>query len=283
MRGTLRPVRAAVVGHLEWVEFGRVDHVPKPGEIIHVSESWQEPGGGGAVAAVQLCKLAGAATLYTALGDDEVGRRAKNHLEALGLRVEAVFRPEAQRRGFVHIDSAGERTITVIGKRLGPEGDDPLPWGELRETDAVYFTAGDADAAQAARQAGTLVSTVRGLQTLADAGVQLDALVASARDPGERYSPGDLEPPPRHVVRTKGATGGEFETRGGGSGSWGATPLPGEVSDAYGAGDSFAAGLTYGLGAGMPIAEATALAARCGAACLTGRGPYEGQLRLLRP
>ena len=103
----LRGVRAAVVGHVEWIEFGRVDHVPAPGEIVHVSESWQEPGGGGAVAAVQLCKLAGAATLYTAFGDDEVGHRAKRELEGLGLRVEAAFRPKPQRRGFVHIDRAG--------------------------------------------------------------------------------------------------------------------------------------------------------------------------------
>jgi len=44
-------MRAAVVGHVEWIEFGRVDHVPAPGEIVHVSDSWQEPGGGGAVAA----------------------------------------------------------------------------------------------------------------------------------------------------------------------------------------------------------------------------------------
>jgi hypothetical protein len=79
-------VRAAVVGHVEWIEFGRVDHVRTPGEIVHVSESWQEPAGGGAVAAMQLCKLAGAATLYTALGDDEVGHRAKRDLEALNGR-----------------------------------------------------------------------------------------------------------------------------------------------------------------------------------------------------
>ena len=280
MHGTLAPVRAAVVGHVEWIDFGRVDHVPEPGEIVHVSESWQEPAGGGAVAAMQLCKLAGAATLYTALGDDEIGHRVKDELEVLGLRVQAVFRPEAQRRGFVHIDSEGERTITVMGDRLGPAGDDPLPWEELAETDAVYFTAGDADAARAARRAGTLVSTARGLGTLSKAGVRLDALVASARDPGERYSPGDIDPPPSHVVRTTGAAGGEYETLGGESGRWEATPLPGEVSDSYGAGDSFAAGLTYGLGAGMRIGEATMLAARCGAACLTGRGPYEAQLRL---
>ena len=272
-------MQAAVVGHVEWIEFGRVDHVPAPGEIVHVSDSWQEPGGGGAVAAVQLVKLAGNATLYTALGDDEIGHRAKRELEALGLRVEAVFRPEAQRRGFVHVDAAGERTITVIGDRLGPRAEDPLPWDELADTDAVYFTAGDTGAARAARAAHTLVASARGIETLAEARVELDALLASGKDPGERYTPGDLEPPPRLVVRTAGASGGEYEARDGERGRWGATPLPGPVSDKYGCGDSFAAGVTYGLGAGLPIGEALVLGARCGAACATGRGPYAGQLR----
>ena len=50
--------------------------------------------------------------------------------------------------------------------------------------------------------------------------------------------------------------------------------------DAYGAGDSFAAGLTYGLAAGMTPANAVALASRCGAAALTGRGAFAGQLEL---
>jgi ribokinase len=79
------------------------------------------------------------------------------------------------------------------------------------------------------------------------------------------------------VVRTAGAAGGEWE-RDGEAGRYEATPLPGPVRDAYGCGDSFAAGLTYGLGAGFSIEDALELAARCGAACLTGRGPYEGQL-----
>jgi ribokinase len=271
-------MRAAVVGHVEWIEFGRVDHVPAAGEIVHVEESWQEPGGGGAVAAVQLAKLAGAATLYTALGDDEIGHRSKRELEALGVRVQAVFQPVPQRRGFVHVDSSGERTITVIGDRLGPAGDDPLPWAELAGTDAVYLTAGDAGAIRAARAAGALVSTARGLETLRDAAVELDALVASARDPGERYEHGDLQPPPRLVVRTAGSAGGEYETLAGERGRWDATPLPGPISDLYGCGDSFAAGFTYGLGAGMPVAAALELGARCGAACATGRGPYSGQL-----
>jgi ribokinase len=272
-------MRAAVVGHVEWIEFGRVDHVPAPGEIVHVDESWELPGGGGAVAGVQLSRLAGGGTLYTALGDDELGHRSKAELERLGLRVEAVFRPEPQRRAFVHVDRAGERTITVVGERLGPSADDPLPWHELADTDTVYFTAGDPGALREARRARTLVATTRGLEVLERAGQPLDALVASSRDAGERYSAGGLDPEPRHVVRTAGADGGEYVTAGGGRGSWDAVAPPRPVSDFYGCGDSFAAGLTYGLGAGLPIGEAVALGARCGAACATGQGPYEGQLR----
>ncbi len=109
--------------------------------------------------------------------------------------------------------------------------------------------------------------------------MELDALVASANDAGERYEPGSLDPPPRVVVRTAGAAGGEWEAADGSRGRWEPTPLPGEPVDSYGSGDSFAAGLTYGLGAGHALPAALELAARCGAACLTGRGPYEGQLR----
>jgi ribokinase len=271
-------MRVAVVGHVEWIEFAVVPHMPVAGEIVHAEETFEEPAGGGPVSAVQLAKLAGDATFYTALGDDELGHRSERRLTELGLQVRAVYRGEPQRRGFVHLDANGERTITVIGSRLGPNGDDPLPWHELAETDAVYFTAGDPAAAQEARRAQTLVGTARGVETLREAGIELDALVSSSKDAGERYEPGDLVPPPRLVVRTAGSAGGMFETADGRRGGWEATPLPGPVKDSYGCGDSFAAGLTYGLGAGRIPEHALELAARCGAACLTGRGPYEGQL-----
>jgi ribokinase len=273
-------MRVAVVGHLEWCEFAEVRHVPQPGEIVHAARTFQEPGGGGAVAAVQLRKLAGEATLFTAFGDDEIGHRAHARLSELGVQIEGGFRPETQRRAFVHLDADGERTITVLGPRLGPRGADPLSWDTLDETDAVYVTAGDVEAVRQARRARTLVATPRGLETLADAHVELDALVSSGRDPGELYRRGDLDPVPRLVVRTLGASGGEWETESGERGRWGPAPLPGPVRDAYGAGDSFAAGLTYGLGAGWEIEKAVELAARCGAACLTGHGPYEAQLTL---
>ena len=69
-------MKVAVVGHVEWVDFLHVERAPKTGEIIQATETWQAAAGGGADAAVQLCKLAGSATLYTALGDDPLGARA---------------------------------------------------------------------------------------------------------------------------------------------------------------------------------------------------------------
>jgi ribokinase len=268
----------AVVGHVEWIEFARVERMPAAGEIVHSLEAWEEPAGGGAVAAVQLARLAGGCLLITALADDELGHRSKRELEALGVRVEAAWRPGPQRRGFVHIDGRGERTITVIGGRVGPRREDALPWDELAGADGAYFTAGDPGAVRAARAARRLVASVRARDALAAAGVELDALVSSADDRGERYRTGEIEPPPRIVVRTAGAAGGSLVAADGRESRWAAAPLPGPVVDAYGAGDSFAAGLTYGLAAGERPEEAAKLAARCGAFCMTGRGPYGAQL-----
>lgn len=271
-------MRVAVIGHVEWIEFARVARMPAAGDIVHAREAWEEPGGGGAVAAVQLARLADECVFFTAFGDDALGRRARDELAAMGPRIEATLRPARQRRAFTHIDDAGERTITVIGARMAPSADDPLAWERLAECDAVYVTAGDVAALRLARRARVVVATARIVPLLQAAGVELDALVGSALDPSERYATGDLEPPPRLVVRTAGAAGGTYEVAGSTALAYAATPLPGPVVDAYGCGDAFAAGLTFALGAGWSAAEAVRLAARCGAAALTGRGPYSGQL-----
>src|SRR5215210_6423368 len=163
--------RVAVVGHVEWMEFARVPRLPAPGEIVHVTESWEEAGGGEAVAPVQLAKLGGGADFFTALASDERARLSAERLARHGVRVHASPRDVPQRRGFTHIDADGERTITVIGERIVPHGADPLPWERLAETDGVYFTGGDPGALQAARQAGALVATPRAGAPLRSAGV----------------------------------------------------------------------------------------------------------------
>jgi ribokinase len=221
---------------------------------------------------VQLSKLADTVLFFTALGDDDLGRRAASELRERGIEVHASFAEVPQRRAFTYVDEAGERTITTIGRRLGPRGhDDALPWHELASCDAVYFCAGNVDALLLARRARVLVATARVLGVLKRGGVELDALVGSAKDEAERYQPGDLDPEPRLVVSTSGALGGWAQPGGPFSGA--EPPATGE-GDAYGAGDCFAAGLAFALAAGLETQDALAFAARCGAGALAGPGVH---------
>jgi len=264
-------VRCAVVGHVEWIEFVPVEHVPLAGEIAHAAESWEQAGGGGAVAAIQLAKLADSVLMFTAIGMDELGRRAKAELEERGVEVHASLVDAPQRRAFTFVDEAGERTITTIGPRLGPRGhDDSLPWHELERCDGVYFSAGDVDALLLARRGRVLVATARDLATLRRGAVELDALVGSGKDEAELYRPGDLDPEPRLVVSTSGALGGWAQP----GGPFSAAPIPGLRVDSYGAGDCFAAGLAFALASELDPADALAFAARCGAGALAGPGVH---------
>jgi len=259
----------AVVGHVEWIEFVRVESVPRPGEIVGAEETWEEPAGGGGVAAVELARLAGESALYCLLGEDKLGAQARVRLESAGVRVHSPSTDKPQRRGFCYVDAVGERTITVIGEKPRPNGGDgTLPWEELAQTDGVYFTAGDAEAVRQARRARILVATARELPTLHAAGIELDALVASGEDDAERYQAGDLEPPPKLVVSTAGSLGGWAQP----GGPYKAATPSGSREDAYGAGDCFAAGLTFALAKGMDVPEALLFASERGALALTRRG-----------
>ena len=271
-------MRTCVVGHTEWVEFGHLERVPAAGDIVHATDAWEEPGGGGAVAAVQLARLSGSCSFLTALGDDERGAWSRRRLEGLGVRVEAATRSEPTRRAVVFVDAHGERTITTLGQRLAPSAADDLPWSDLDGADAVYVTAGDPGALREARRARVLVATSRITDLLEETVVRLDAVVGSRTDPAEAIDPASFAHPPRLIVRTESVRGGRYATDDGRSGTYDAVPPPGPVVDTYGAGDSFAAGLTFALGAGMNTRSALSLAARCGAWCVAGRGPYGNQV-----
>jgi len=292
-----------VVGHVEWVQFAYVDHIPRPGEVAHARAAFEEPAGGGAVAAVQLARLAGACTLLTVLGDDEPGRRSLARLGELGVDVRAVTRDEQTRRALTLVDRARERTITTLGPRLEPQGADGLPWEELAQMDGIYFTAGDRDALAAARAARVLVASPRARDALG--GTPLDAIVLSAKDPIERQALEGAEQDANLIAFTESERGGSYRLRSGGTGRWeaiaaepadaaehadaaqraGSDPAHGAddreppPADSYGCGDSFAAGLTFALADGLSLPESLTLAARCGAACGTGRGPYERMWR----
>jgi ribokinase len=237
--------------------------MPAAGEIVHADRVWEEPAGGGAVVARQLALLAGRCELFTALGHDDLGHETARRLADLGVDVH-VHWGGATRRAWTHVDRSGERTITVLGDKLLADG--PLP---LAGYDLIFFVSGTQAALRSAREARFLAATVRELETLRREAVELDLLVASANDPGERY---DGSVTARHLALTDGANGGTLD----------GVPYPAasvsRTADTYGAGDSFAAALAFALARGDEPGEAVVLAARAGAAVTGGSGPYEAQI-----
>lgn len=271
-------MRVAVVGHVEWTRLAHVEQVPNAGGIAHASMLWEGPAGGGAVAAVQMAKLAGECDFFTALGDDRLGALARDELQRHGVSVKAGMRLVATCEAVSLVDQSRERTTITLGERLAPIEADLLPWEQMIAYDAVFFVSGDCGAARAARAAEILVATSRELATIAGSGVHLDALVGSANDPAERYDPDMLAAdPPDLVVVTDGANGGTYHTVSD-QDRYDAADLPGSIVDTYGVGDSFAATLTFALGRRNAPANALAMAARAGAACACGRGPFAGQV-----
>jgi ribokinase len=256
------------------VHFARATEPVVSGTILHLDgETWDQPGGGGGMTVHALPGLGAApARFYTALADDEHGRAAREILERDGVEVCAGMRPGAQNRVLGVIDPGGERPLFVIGPNEHPTLDDPLPWDDLATFDSVFFTGEDPRTLVAARRARVLVVTARRLPALIASGVTADVLIGSGSDPGEQFSLAELPVPPRAIVRTEGVAGGSYRTASGDEGRYPAAPLPGTVSDTYGAGDVMMAALTLELGTGRALGEALVRAAVAAAAQLTRRG-----------
>ncbi len=272
----LPPLRLAVVGHVEVVSFVMVEQLPRAGTVQTAQQCLELPGGAGAVAAVQLARLSGGRVrFFTALGRDAVGEAAAASLSALGLELQVAWREAPTRRGISLCDGSGERSIVVIGERLAPLAGDPLPWRDLAHCHGVFASAADAQALRLARAARVLTATPRlRLPVLQEAGVALDALIGSGLDPAEQVPADALRPPPALRIATAGAAGGQAEPLG----AFAAPVRRRPVIDSYGAGDSFAAGVTAGLAAGWSVEQAISLGCHCGSACLDGLGPYASQL-----
>jgi ribokinase len=261
--------RIAVVGHVEWVDFLAVPSLPALGQITPAERLRVNAGGGAVVAAVVLARLGAEVEFFGVVGADEFGERAVGELQSHGIQTHVAQRPGPTRQA-ITLCKAHERSIITIGERLQPRGEDALDWERLQHCDGVYLTAGDRGALAAARTARVLVTTPRLAETLPVIDVELDALVYSGDDAAEVQWAAALADHARLTVVTEGERGGHW--LGESSGRWGPTPIPGPVVDSYGAGDSFAAGFTYGLATSGDPAEAARIGAEVGALALTHPG-----------
>ncbi len=264
--------RIAVIGHVEWVLQARSREPLVRGEIVHLYDTFDEPGGGGGVAARALPSLGAETRFITALGDDDAAAAAERVLLSEGCELRVARRAHPQNRVTTVSDPDGERTILVHGANAHPTMDDDLDWGDLAGFDGVFYTGDDPRTVVAARRARVLVVTARRLASVVESGVEVDVLIGSAHDRNEQYDVADLPVRPRLCVWTEGAAGGRYLAGDGSAGRWQPVPPPGAVIDTYGAGDVFMAALTLALAEGAERDAALAQAARSAAAQLTRRG-----------
>ena len=269
---SLSNLKLAVVGHVEWMTFLKVDKLPQAGLITHAIKHKEEPAGGGAVSAVQMTNLTKQSVhFFTALGKDSIGEKSYARLKELGLKLNVVWRDEPTRKGISFVDNKGERSITIIGKRLEPKYSDDLPWETIKDFDGVFITAADYLTIRNCRQAKKLIATPRvNLRTLDKANIQLDALIGSGIDPDEKIPLNKFRPNTKLIILTKGAEGGSYYP----GRSYKGIKLKSPVIDSYGCGDSFASGVTAGIAAGWSNEQAIELGAKCGGLCATFFGPY---------
>ncbi|MFT3770337.1 MAG: PfkB family carbohydrate kinase [Minicystis sp.] len=277
----MAPPRIAVVGHVEHVTLGRADGVPQPGDIVHLRDVRFRPAGGGGLAYAQLCRSDADLLLFTAFGSDDGGRAVEAAVRALrpDARIHAACRPVDHPRVVVYVDVHGRRTILVTADPLQPAASDPLPWSDLATCDAVYFTGADPASLREARAARLLVVTARRAPVLRAAAIAPDVIIGSVNDPRENAPLSAYDPQPGALVLTDG--GRPIQVfRGDTVSAIQPPPAPGPVQGDYGAGDSFAAALTYYLGSGLSVEQACERAAKYGGAVLRSMDPYESQMEL---
>jgi len=95
----------AVIGHVEWINFLKVDQLPKPGFISHSEKSQEYPAGGGSIIAKTLSELSlNQIHFFTALGNDDYGKKCYEILSNMGINLHVAWRDKPTRRGFSLID-----------------------------------------------------------------------------------------------------------------------------------------------------------------------------------
>ena len=272
-------LKFAIIGHIEWINFLKVDVLPKPGIISHAKKSLEFPAGGGALIAKTLFELTNNEIhFFTSLGKDYFGEKSFEFFDNLGIKLHIAWRSESTRKGFSLIDNQGERSITIIGKRLAPSSNDNLDWNILSKMDGIFMTAGDSRLLKICRNANILCTTPRvGIELINESKINLDALIGSNLDPDESFLSTDLIKKPKFIIKTEGENGGIYIP----GGRFSAINNNKPIIDSYGCGDSFAAGVLYGLAANWPIENSIKLGTVLGRNCIEHFGPYPNMNKII--
>ena len=227
---------------------------------------WAEPAGGGAVIAAQLAKLAGACDFFTALGDDELGHRSLERLAGLGIDVHA---------GMVRHDAARVRASRRARRAHDHDGRAEAPAART----CRRWTATTPSSSSPAKPERPPCRP-RGAVRCRDSTGAADA--ARGRRPArparrQRHRPGRaLRRWARRRPRRPDRGRASAASRPGAASS--RRPCPGRSPTPTGRGIRSAPRSASRLPAATTSTPRSTLAARAGAAVITGKGPFAAQI-----
>ncbi len=277
----------------------RVDRFPGPGETLSGSELVTAPGGKSSNQAVAAATLGSQVRLIGAVGDDANGSFLLEQASASGVDVTAVTRDPDHATGsaMIVVDAAGENTIIVSPGANGALSADSLTSRQFAGADIVCLCLevplpAVQAAAEHAQAAGAKV--LLNLSPYADVHDSLlghvDVLLVNKSeaelvlgrsdiaDDWDAALSGFVDLGIQRIVVTLGADGavvldGVASEDGGDAAR--ATHIDSpkvEAADTTGCGDAFTGALAHGMAKGMPLVEASKLAAQAGSLAATLEG-----------
>lgn len=261
-------LRIDVIGSINCDMVTAVKTLPLAGETVLGGPVSRLPGGKGANQSVALARLGARTFLHGSVGDDEYGRWSIEHLasERVGTSTISIAR-EPTGMALIVVDEHGENMIVVS---LGANALTTAPLPDLSGTDAVLVQL-EVPFPWIERALsgfdGLLVLNASPATPLPPAFLRRPSVIIVNET--ELDALGDLSNM-ANVVLTKGSSGAELIEYGRTTASVEAMPI--DVIDTVGAGDSFAAALTFDIARGSDPHEALRFATAAGALATTESG-----------
>jgi ribokinase len=282
--------KIVVVGsaNTDWVL--RVAHLPKPGETVTSSRSFQVLGGKGANQAVAAARLGAEVTFVCKLGRDEYGQGCYNAYQAEGMNLDYLgWDAEAQSGvALIFVSDAGENMIGLApGANMGLTEEDVARAAEaIAGADCLLLQfevpqAADLKAIQIARRHGVKVilnpappipfpvEFLEQINVLTPNETELDFILKHF-DPGAGQDPlAWLTARVPNLIVTLGAQGCRWVTA---ERDESYPPFAVQAIDTTAAGDAFNGGLAVALARGLEMPAAIRFASAVGALSVTRLG-----------
>lgn len=262
------PFRVVVVGSTNVDLVLRMPRLPRPGETVLASSMSRHAGGKGANQAVALARLKASVTLCSAVGADEDGRWSVERLVAEGVDTSGVrVVPGPTGLALVTVDEKGENSIIVLpganSEVVPPEA--PLAADAVLISLEIPLPVVVAAAREGQAGGARVVLNAAPAQELPTGLLRhVDVLVVNETEWQALGATASCD-----VVVTLGARGAQVHQ----DGIIENIPAPAvTVVDATGAGDCFAATLTYHLCAGRDLSDAARQACVAAADSVTRLG-----------